>query len=171
MRTLNNPRHERFAVLVAEGRSQADAYREVYPKSKRWKYDAVYPMASELARKVSVRVRELQAELAKRSAIEKEEVVRFLSAVVWTPVGQVGPDSPLVQAYKRGKYGLRISMVSKLGACKLLAELLGWYATPKEEGEFCFQPDQAMPARIGALLAGIRSGHFRAKMVEHGEDG
>lgn len=153
---LKNPRHERFALLLAEGRSQADAYRKAYPQSKRWKDEAVHVKGSELAGKVSVRVRELQEELAKRSVIQKEEVVKFLSDVVRTPIGEVGPDSPLAQAYESGKGGVRVSFVSKLAAIEQLAKLLGWYAPQKVENEHRFSPDEAVVARIGEELARLQ---------------
>ena len=158
---LKNPRHERFALLLAEGRSQADAYRKAYPQSKRWKDEAVHVKGSELAGKVSVRVRELQEELAKRSVIQKEEVVKFLSDVVRTPVGQVGPDSALAQGYENGKHGLRVSLVSKLAAIEQLAKLLGWYAPQKVETEHRFAPDEAVAARIGAELARVKGERIR----------
>lgn len=156
MNILKNPRHERFAQLLAGGRSQADAYREVYPRSRAWRDTSVHERASKISAKVLPRVRELQVDLEKRSVIQKEEIVRFLSSVVRTPVGQVGPDSPLVQVYERGKHGLRISMVSKLAAIEQLAKLLGWYVPQKVEGEFRFTPDEAVAARIGAELARIK---------------
>ena len=158
MRTLNNPRHERFAQLVAEGRTQADAYRDAFPLSRKWKDSAIHPKASHLSDKVGTRVRELQEELAKRSVIQKEEVVKFLSDVVRTPIGEVGPDSPLAQAYESGKGGVRVSFVSKLAAIEQLAKLLGWYAPQKVEQEVRFAPDEAVAARIGEELARVREG-------------
>lgn len=134
MSTLKNPRHERFAVLVAEGRSQADAYREVYPHSKGWKGKAVHVKGSELAGKVSVRVRELQEVLAERSAIEKAEVVNALAKVVRTA---------------------ELDKVPLIGAVSVLAKLLGWYAPVKQqvEKEFNWEPDEAVMQRIGEALA------------------
>ena len=134
MKTLN-PRHERFAQLVAEGKTQADAYRETYPQSKRWKDEAVHVKGSELAGKVSVRVRELQAELAKRSNITKEEVVAYLSDVVRGPENSFG---------------------NKLAAIEQLAKLLGWYTPQKMEQNIRFAADEAVAAKIGAELARVR---------------
>ena len=134
MKTLN-PRHERFAQLVAEGKTQADAYRETYPQSKRWKDEAVHVKGSELAGKVSVRVRELQAELAKRSNITKEEVVAYLSDVVRGPENSFG---------------------NKLAAIEQLAKLLGWYTPQKMEQNIRFAADEAVAAKIGAELERVR---------------
>ena len=49
MPVLKNARHERFAQLVASGKTQADAYREVWPKSMRWKDSSVHVRASLVA--------------------------------------------------------------------------------------------------------------------------
>ena len=53
---------ERFALGVASGKTQADAYREAYPRSKKWKDDSVYPKASALMSngKVAARVSALK---------------------------------------------------------------------------------------------------------------
>ena len=52
---------QQFALLLATGYNQTDAYKEVFPRSKRWKADSVTNKASEFARRASVqaRVREL----------------------------------------------------------------------------------------------------------------
>ena len=75
---------EAFARAVAEGKSQAEAYRTAYPRSNDWKDSAVWSEASRLmaAPKVSARVAELQAEIAKQVCIEKAEVVRLLASVL-----------------------------------------------------------------------------------------
>ena len=36
-----SPQRELFAQLVASGKSQAEAHREAYPRSRNWKPDAV----------------------------------------------------------------------------------------------------------------------------------
>ena len=36
------PKQEKFAQEVASGKSQADAYREAYPKSKKWKDETLW---------------------------------------------------------------------------------------------------------------------------------
>lgn len=53
---------EKFALGVASGKTQADAYREAYPRSKKWKDDAVYVAASRMMAdaKVSLRVGDLR---------------------------------------------------------------------------------------------------------------
>lgn len=67
------PREEKFARLVVEGKSQSDAYRTVYPHSKRWKPEVVHSKASALAGKVRVRVRTMQDEAKDRALLTLEE--------------------------------------------------------------------------------------------------
>lgn len=78
---LKNTRHERFAQLIIEGRSQADAYREVYPQSARWKDKTVHEQASRLAHdgKVSARIQALQEAAASRAVVTKRELQERLS--------------------------------------------------------------------------------------------
>lgn len=72
------PQREKFARLVASGNNQADAYREAYPKSRKWKDAAVYAQASALMAdsKVSIRVQELKAAIAERAEVKAADVLR-----------------------------------------------------------------------------------------------
>lgn len=77
---------EKFALGVASGKTQVDAYREAYPKSNKWKDDSVYPKASALMAngKVSARVAELRERItsigiasAKRVLLEASRLATF----------------------------------------------------------------------------------------------
>lgn len=72
------PQQEKFAQAVASGKNQAEAYREAYPLSKKWKDASVHVKASELMAngKVSVRVREIQAAIAERAEVNAADVLR-----------------------------------------------------------------------------------------------
>ncbi len=76
---LPNARHERFAQLVASGRSQADAYREVYPRSAQWRDKTVWEKASRLAGKVGARVGALQRAAATAAVCSAREMQERLS--------------------------------------------------------------------------------------------
>lgn len=76
---LANARHERFAQLVVAGRSQADAYREVYPRSAGWKDKTVWEKASRLAGKVGARVSALQRAAADAAVCSAREMQERLS--------------------------------------------------------------------------------------------
>lgn len=82
-----SPQREAFARAVADGKSQAEAYREAYPKSKAWKPETVWSRASVLMRdsKVSARVDELKKALAELSLWTREEAVRALREVIAAP--------------------------------------------------------------------------------------
>jgi hypothetical protein len=67
------PREEKFARLLVEGKSQSEAYRTVYPHSKKWKKEAVHVSASQLAAKVRIRVKKMQDEAKERSLLTLEE--------------------------------------------------------------------------------------------------
>lgn len=68
---------EKFAVGIASGKTQADAYREAYPKAKKWKDEAVYVEASRLLDnpKVSLRLKELRERLAGLGIASAERVL------------------------------------------------------------------------------------------------
>ena len=78
---------EAFARGVAEGKTQAEAYREAYPKARRWKASSVYSQASRMLEnpKVSARVEAIRAELAERSLWSREQSVEALKGVISTP--------------------------------------------------------------------------------------
>lgn len=74
---------EKFAEGVANGKSQAEAYRAAYPKSQKWKPETLWSKASEMMshRKVSERVAEIRAELAKKSLWTREQSVKVLAEI------------------------------------------------------------------------------------------
>jgi hypothetical protein len=78
------PQQEAFALLVASGKSQAEAYRTAYANSTVWKDSTVWERASRLSAKPEViaRVAEHRADLAKRSLWSREDSVRSLMGVI-----------------------------------------------------------------------------------------
>ena len=154
MAVLKNSRNERFAQLVASGKTQADAYREVYPLARRWKDANVHTAASRLNAKVLPRVLEIQETCAKAFTVEKVALIRFLADVIRTPVGSVDDKSPLAQevdvfpAGPDGQVRVRIKMPSKLDAVDKLAKLLGYYASEKVESTVRFAADSVVMERL-----------------------
>lgn len=69
------PAQEAFCLAVVETNNQAEAYRRAYPKSLKWKDNAVWVNASALMAdtKVSLRVAELRSIIAERAQITLEE--------------------------------------------------------------------------------------------------
>lgn len=90
MAVLKNPKHERFAVELAKGKSQADAYKKAgYKPSEQH--------ASRLARngKISARVSALLQGAAKRAEISIADVISELAKIGFANMAdymRVGPD-------------------------------------------------------------------------------
>lgn len=72
------PQKEKFAVLLASGKNQSDAYREAYPTSIKWKPKSVHEKASALAAdvKVQARIRQLKSSIAERAEVKAADVLR-----------------------------------------------------------------------------------------------
>lgn len=119
MRKLT-PREEKFAQGVAGGLSQAEAYRQAYPSSAKWKDATVWNKASALMRRdeVLARVAELQAEHAKRHEITVDSLLDELEEARTVALGAINPQSSAAVAATMGKARL-------LGLDKQITELHG----------------------------------------------
>lgn len=75
------PAQELFAQHVGHGKSQAEAYRIAYPKSAKWKDEAVWVAASKLMAnaKVSVRVKEIKAQVSQTLTISLERTLQEIA--------------------------------------------------------------------------------------------
>lgn len=80
MRALT-AQQEAFAQAIADGMSQADAYRQAFPRSKAWQDSSVYEAASKMRAKLAPRVAELQAAIAEKALWTREQSVKVLSEV------------------------------------------------------------------------------------------
>lgn len=80
--SLTGPQ-ETFAAGVAQGLSQAEAYRKAYPKSEKWKDETVWAAASRLAAnsKVYARVQELLQKAAAANEVTVERVIREIARI------------------------------------------------------------------------------------------
>lgn len=98
------PKQETFATGIASGLSQAEAYRQAYPRSQKWKDEAVWVKASQLMSdgKVQLRVQELGAKAAAANEVTVGRIVRELALIAfgskrtvmsWGPGGVVLKDS------------------------------------------------------------------------------
>lgn len=129
-----NAQQMNFVRLVAEGKTNTQAYLEAYGKLNRGN-------ASTLSRHplVEAEIARLKAETDAASAMKREDMVRFLTAVIWTPVGRLTDDDPLTQEYTVTRRGeaetVRIKAMPKLEAVKLLCQLCGWLKPEREEEE------------------------------------
>ncbi len=127
-----NPRQKRFAELYHRCGNATRAYGEAYevPANE----DGIYPGwcatdGNRLLRNEKVReeVARLKGEASALCALSEEETIDYLVSAIMTPVGEIGPDSPLCEEYEVKPDGtVKTKSVSKLGAIKELSRLTGW---------------------------------------------
>lgn len=112
---------EAFARAIAKGGTQADAYREAYPVSKKWKDKSVHEKASALMKdgKVMSRVDELRAKAAAKVVLTVENLIAELEeARAAALTAGPSPQSSAAVAATMGKAKL-------LGLDKQVVELTG----------------------------------------------
>ncbi len=82
---------EAFARGVASGLSQAEAYRRAYPKSERWKQEAVHQAGAKMMNlgNVSARVKELQGLAASEAVLEATRVLREVALLAHSDIGGI----------------------------------------------------------------------------------
>ena len=90
------PKQETFAAGIAEGLSQAEAYRRAFPRSLNWKDETVWKRASELAANGEVlgRVRELQQKAADANQVTTDRIVAELAKIAFGDARRVMTRSP-----------------------------------------------------------------------------
>lgn len=74
---------EAFAQAIADGMSQADAFRHAYPKSLKWTPNALHPEASRMlaSPKIAARIASLKAAIAEKALWTREQSVKVLAEV------------------------------------------------------------------------------------------
>ena len=82
-----SPVQERFAVFLARGHTQSEAYRLANPKSRHWKNKTVHHNACDLAAlpQIRQRVEALREMFAQHAIWSREESVRALRGVIENP--------------------------------------------------------------------------------------
>lgn len=135
---------EAFAVAVASGATQLNAYRLAYPRSQRWTDNGATASASNLAREphVAARIVELQRKAADANEVTVERIVAELAKIAfgdlrevmtWGSEGIVLKESQTLNdaaagalaEVSEGKFGLKVRRHDKVAALKLLAEIRG----------------------------------------------
>lgn len=150
-----SPRQEAFAAGVAAGLSQAEAYRQAFPHSQKWRDHAVHSRASTLAAdaKVKQRIRDLLDKAAQANEVTIERIVAEVVKVAfanqrdlmgWGPQGvklkssdELTDEQSAAVAEVSGTTSatggsLKLKTHDKLGALRFLAELKG-YLVKKQE--------------------------------------
>lgn len=149
------PGQEAFAAGIAGGLSQAEAYRQAYPKARKWKDEAVYSRASALAAtsKVQQRVQDLREKAADANEVTIERIVAEVVKVAfanqrdlmqWGPQGvklrpsdeltdeQAAAVSEVSESISATGGSLKLKTHDKLGALRFLAELKGFLVKKQE---------------------------------------
>jgi len=83
-------RQEKFAALVAAGRTQREAYRTAYPRARGWKDQIVDSAATRLAKnsKVCMRLAELRRRTATAARLTRERKLAMIEADIEKAVEQ-----------------------------------------------------------------------------------
>lgn len=97
------PQREAFAAALAQGMTQAAAYRVAYPKSLKWQDATVWKRASELAAdgSVSGRVTDLVQKAADANEVTVERVVKEFARLAFVDVRKMSrPDGSPVPLHE-----------------------------------------------------------------------
>ena len=152
--SIATEKKKEFARLLVESKlSKADAYRKAYNR-KDMSNDAASKAASRLSKDGEVlrMIDELNAQLDRSAVATKQECLEFLTAVLRTPIGEVGEDSPLCQEVAYTDSGMRKKMPGKIEAVRELSKLAG-YNKPEPV-------DVPGLSKIAAVLAGTKQEHL-----------
>lgn len=147
---LVNPAHERFCQLYSDGRFSG---RSCYAQAFGSENDGTCRTeACTLLTKPDIqqRIAWLREESLKSWKCEKDEVMRFLHAVVMTPVGYVDEESPLAQEVTRDiiekgedepdVLKVRVKMPGKKECAELLAKMQGWEKPAEVKLNVSYEP-------------------------------
>lgn len=140
---------EAFAQALARGMSQADAYREAYPKAKAWKAQAVHVAGSKLMAntKVSVRVSDIRAAGAVRAELDVAALIEESRRLAMSDIaGICKPDGTIklpheldaqtraaVKSFKITKDGIEYTFWDKNAAIDRLFKHAGLYEKDNEQ--------------------------------------
>ena len=148
-----NDRQRAFANLCFEGKEHAAAYRSIYGASKGATLRA-YKLRHDP--RVIAHITALRERSDTKSILTQEDLAKFLSDVIRTPVGELDESSPLAKEINRSESQTSstetIKAHDKLQAADKLAKLMGWNAPDKVEH------DHDAGGGLAALVAQIRTG-------------
>ena len=189
------PKQEAFATGIASGLSQAEAYRQVFSQSHKWKDKTVHEKASRLAAddKVKARIHELRDKAAEANEVTIERIVAEVVKIAfanqrdlmrWGPNGvklldseeltdeQAAAVSEVAETFSSTGGSLKLKTHDKLGALRFLAELKG-YLVKKQEITGANGKDLVPEAPKGVLVVPgvMNEADWEAMMAKHQEGG
>jgi hypothetical protein len=144
------PQQERFAQEIGAGRSGVEAYRAAYPKSLKWKDEAVRVNASKMlaSANISLRVSKIQASGAELAGLQSARVLQEVAklahsdiAGIMTADGKVKLPHELdpitraaVASFKIDEYGrIEYKFWDKGGALDKAMKHLGLYKADNDQ--------------------------------------
>ena len=142
------PKQEAFAAGIAAGKTQAEAYRQAFTRSRNWRDESVWSRASSLAAtdKVQQRVQELREEAVRANQATVDRIVAELAKIAfgdarrvmsWGPGGVVLRESAdlnddeaaivseVTETTTATGGSMKVKTHDKLSALKLLADIAG----------------------------------------------
>ena len=144
-------KQENFCNHYIESGNASEAYRRAFSCGN-MKADTIHVKANELLNngKITVRVKELQAEVKNRSDLKKDEAVNELSNIVRvriTNVMQIKGDTitlrnleelpdeivSAISSIKQTNAGIEIKLYDKISAIDRLSKMKGWDEPTKNE--------------------------------------
>ncbi len=144
-------KQENFCNYYIESGNASEAYRRAF-SCDNMKADTIHVKAKELLNngKITVRVKELQAEVKNRSDLKKDEAVNELSNIVRvriTNIMQIKGDTITVRnleelpdeivsaisSIKQTNAGIEIKLYDKISAIDRLSKMKGWDEPTKNE--------------------------------------
>ena len=133
MPVLRNSRHEKFALIVAKGKTRSEAYREVTGSAKNADANADNWLNAPGVRE---RIAELQEQTAEECGMERIDYAKSLVAMYQSPPSAVSMDNPLCDVVHT-KSGPRPVFPSKISVGSELAKLCNWHkeTTKLEAGD------------------------------------
>ena len=132
MARANQTTFERFAQLVAAGRSQLEAFLQTHPDSsvrngnRNSHRFAKHP-------KVQAHLKKLIAASDMKIAISREKAIDHLTDIITTPIGELNPNHYLAQRARPTRDGIDLQMPDKLQALAQLSKMQGWNEPEKHE--------------------------------------
>lgn len=180
---LDNPKHEAFAQAVACGDTPTAAYRKAYGAKDATCEQRGCRLAADIKVKSRIaELKERANDIAEKKAdFGKEELIRYLVETLQTPVGDVDESHRLCQEHtvdvidtggqrgklKRGQADegnevatpeatvirTKVKMCGKIEAARLLAQVCGYLAPQKVEGNLNLGVPQSVEDAVKKLLA------------------
>ena len=160
---LDNPRWEAFALAYVRLCGDASAaYREVYPRCRKWNDESVWVRACRLLgnAKVKPRVKEIQTVISCEGIASADEVAKFLSRVIRAADELKTPcfdKTGAVVINPRNEQPLMVDppLRTRIAACDKLSKLMGYNKPVKLEWNDGKKPpvDADAEARLGKYVA------------------